>query len=69
MAVGVDADEVAEVEDLGLLVRRVTEDGGTPGEVRLRRVPLERLPAEVAPRLAIQRVDIRPSIESSIICS
>ena len=55
VAVGVDADEVAEVEDFGLLVRRVTEDRGTAGEMGFRRVPLERLPAEVAPRLAIQR--------------
>lgn len=55
VAVGVDADEVAEVEDFALLVRRVTDDGGAAGEMGLGRVPLERLPAEVAPRLAIQR--------------
>lgn len=53
VAVRVEADQVSDVEDLGLVVGGVTDDGGATAEVRVGDARPERVPAKKLRRLLI----------------
>src|SRR5262249_28799702 len=58
VAVGVDADEMPQVEDLPALLRRVADDGDLPRGVRARPVAVEGPPPQHAAWLLAQ-VEVR----------